>query len=316
MTTSDPNMEPLLPGEGLPHTPLTPEFRAEAMLRLHRDVVFAERDSGGIGVEGQCLVPSHVVMPGTNQIDPAKNTYQKVMINGVSYQAHSAILALVLNRHLEKDEVGMHLCNNPACRNPTHIKLGTMKDNMEYAVACKRIASGERNGHVTCPEKTPQGETHYNNRLKGERLETALSLLKKYDAIRGAVGAIAAYIGTTTGTLYNLTRNKRHLAPDVGDTDIELEIKKWVPRDEKPPEPVKPDLEKVVREIRQRFHETPDYNRAIMLEVLAKVYDYTPTWIRKIVKRDVYRNIAQDIPVPENMGIGTRCHPKKNQEDK
>jgi hypothetical protein len=72
---------------------LSPEWRAEAMLRLNRNVRIANLDNGG-GVS-DCLVPKHVTVPGTGQIDPTKNHYQKVRICGRDYEAHQAMLVLI-----------------------------------------------------------------------------------------------------------------------------------------------------------------------------------------------------------------------------
>ena len=297
------------------HPPMTETWRVEALSRLYRNVVIAELNSGSR--LRRCLVPKHVVIPGTNKIDPLLNDYQKVNICKRSYQAHEAMLALILGRHLdlEKGEITMHMCNNPACREPSHLKVGTMTENMEYAVACKRIATGERNGHTTCPEQTPRGDTHYNNRLKGEDLRVALELMKKYDGDRGAPLAIAKYVGTTKYTIDNLKRKGRHLGPDVGDTDIELKFERWVPKAKKGPEPVWADRETVMRAIRQRFHDCPDHARFAMIGSLANEFGYCKTWIRRILERKEYPTIAEDIPVPTYFGIGSRRQKGTNNRE-
>jgi hypothetical protein len=40
----------------------------------------------------------------------------------------------------------MHSCDNPRCVNPTHLSIGTARDNKLDAVRKKRHAYGERNG--------------------------------------------------------------------------------------------------------------------------------------------------------------------------
>lgn len=40
----------------------------------------------------------------------------------------------------------MHLCNNPTCTNPRHLKEGTQKENIQMAVEARRMAKGSRNG--------------------------------------------------------------------------------------------------------------------------------------------------------------------------
>jgi hypothetical protein len=287
--------------------PLTPTWRVEAMSRLLKGTVTAELNNGG-HVQG-CFVPEAVVDPETGLINPALNTYQKVNVCGVSYQAHAAKLAITLNRHLEPGEIATHLCNNPACRSPEHITLGTQKQNMEYAVECNRIARGTRNGHSTCPEKTPRGDTHYRSHLRGNERQIALELIKKYRNQRGYALALAEYLEVSKDTIYNLARTKDYLASDVAISDIELSFGGWVPRKEqKYHKPSLDDLEKIVRAIRQGFHDSPDYAKATMMTYLAHEYDYSEAWIRKILKRDVYPKMAEGIPIPTYFGIGSRRH--------
>jgi len=62
-----------------------------------------------------------------------------------------------------------HRCDNPGCVNPHHLFLGTNSDNLMDASRKGRIASGERNGRYTHPERTARGDRH-GFRLHPERI--------------------------------------------------------------------------------------------------------------------------------------------------
>ena len=57
--------------------------------------------------------------------------------NGKAVYAHRIIM------NAKPGEVVMHLCDNPRCVNPEHLKLGTAKENSEDMVKKGRSAKGE-----------------------------------------------------------------------------------------------------------------------------------------------------------------------------
>ena len=297
-----------------PHGQLTPEFRAEALFRLFQGLGVASRNNGT--PLGACWVPVEAIDQQTGEILESKNDYQQVRIGGRSYPAHVAVMILVNDRvpirgrGPELDEVGMHLCNNPACRNPFHLKLGTCQQDSDFKVRCGRAPSGPTSGHSTKPEATPKEESHYRTRLKGKQRIEALELLKKYADHRGSVPKIADKMGVDRGVIDYMKRKRLHLAPDIRESDIELTFTAWTKGRKK----VKYDHPKrcaVAKEIRERFHRAQPLERTGLLLQMPTEYDYSQRWIRKILNRDVYPEVAPEIPIPDNFGIGRRNRKKK-----
>jgi hypothetical protein len=60
-------------------------------------------------------------------------------------RAHIAAY-LIANGQLPKGKYVCHTCDNPPCCNPSHLFLGTAKDNYEDSKAKDRHSRGERNG--------------------------------------------------------------------------------------------------------------------------------------------------------------------------
>ena len=58
-------------------------------------------------------------------------------LSNAGYGAHRKVYKS-LHGAIPKGLVIMHLCNNRACCNPAHLKLGTYSENIKYAQACGR----------------------------------------------------------------------------------------------------------------------------------------------------------------------------------
>lgn len=66
--------------------------------------------------------------------------------NKYSMEAHRASYMLHNNVQLKTTDVVMHICDNPSCINPKHLKLGSHNDNVQDRVNKKRSAVGIKNG--------------------------------------------------------------------------------------------------------------------------------------------------------------------------
>jgi DNA-binding transcriptional regulator YiaG len=72
-----------------------------------------------------------------------KNGYGMLSVKRIRYLAHRYSLQLFLKRPIiDKLEV-RHMCHNPPCINPLHLKEGTHSENMSDMVNANRQAQGE-----------------------------------------------------------------------------------------------------------------------------------------------------------------------------
>lgn len=64
--------------------------------------------------------------------------YGRLRYKGKIYYAHRVAYSISNNKVFSPDEVVMHLCNNPMCCNPRHLKIGTILENNQQKVAENR----------------------------------------------------------------------------------------------------------------------------------------------------------------------------------
>ncbi len=100
----------------------------------------------------------------------------------------------------------MHLCDNPRCVNPSHLKLGTQKDNMRDAARKKRMGkcTGEKHRSVTCPESVCRGERFKSAKLTEDAVRQARFLSSQ--GMRGAT--IATMFGVSNSVMNKAINGK------------------------------------------------------------------------------------------------------------
>lgn len=79
--------------------------------------------------------------------------YGRVTLDYVDYKAHRVAWMLTFERAIPDGLMVMHRCDNRMCVNPSHLALGTAKDNMLDAKLRGRLSSvgappGMRHGHA------------------------------------------------------------------------------------------------------------------------------------------------------------------------
>ena len=81
-----------------------------------------------------------------------------------AYELHNGVLA--------NDLIVRHVCHNPRCINPKHLKCGTHKQNAQDRVAAQRCASqrGAKNGNAKTTEE--DREEIRRRRASGETVKT------------------------------------------------------------------------------------------------------------------------------------------------
>lgn len=101
--------------------------------------------------------------------------------------------------------VVMHVCDNPSCVNPSHLRLGSQAENLADMRRKGRSATGDRNGSRTCPEAMRRGENHPHARLKRSDV---IEIRRLSEA--GTTGrAIARRFGLSFQHVSDIVRRKR-----------------------------------------------------------------------------------------------------------
>lgn len=84
-----------------------------------------------------------------------KTGYGRIRVNGVHWMAHRYSLSCHLGRPIADGMVVMHLCDNPSCVNPEHLKEGTQKENIGDCISKGRAtkATGKRDASKRDPSE-------------------------------------------------------------------------------------------------------------------------------------------------------------------
>lgn len=122
-------------------------------------------------------------------------------------QAHRA--AFMLERgEIPPGVFVCHTCDNPACCNPSHLFLGTVKDNSDDMIAKGRgrKATGDANGSRLYPARRPRGSAVNTAKLTPE-------LVREIQASAEASRPLARRLGVAHSTILRARRGDSWVAP-------------------------------------------------------------------------------------------------------
>lgn len=114
--------------------------------------------------------------------------YGAIVINQRTLCAHRIAFELA-NGPIDDDALVLHSCDNPACVNPAHMRLGTHEDNMNDKIVRSRV---------------PAGESHYHSKATKEQVIEIMRLFSE-----GKTGKeITDITGLSKGIVYNVKYGK------------------------------------------------------------------------------------------------------------
>ena len=105
----------------------------------------------------------------------------------------------------------LHSCDTPRCVRTTHLRVGTLKDNMRDAMDRGRVATGDRNASRLYPERHPRGERHGCARLNEDQV---IAIRRIYAAGGTTYRALGAKFGVSGAQIMHVVRRRhwRHIA--------------------------------------------------------------------------------------------------------
>jgi hypothetical protein len=144
----------------------------------------------------------------TGAMTGGKHGRAHLFINGIDYPATH--VAWYLAHGEWPDRWVLHTCDNPACMRPSHLFLGTAKDNTDDMIAKGRgnTSIGLAAAHAKLaqhPELRPKGEQNGNSTLTNDDVRR---IKKMYGKVKS--GAIAAEFGISRQHVWAIGTGKRH----------------------------------------------------------------------------------------------------------
>jgi hypothetical protein len=132
--------------------------------------------------------------------------YGPTTFKGKRLLVHRYSLELHLKRQIEKSLEVRHMCNNPICFNPDHLKEGTHFQNMRDMVESNRQSKGEELSKRLKGIKHPtsNGEGNSNSKITEEQVLEILA----HKGIRGSREHLSKLYGVSVRQIERIQNGK------------------------------------------------------------------------------------------------------------
>jgi len=132
--------------------------------------------------------------------------YGHFWCNGKTLKAHRFALQ-ISGVELNNVECVLHLCDNPSCVNPDHLKTGTILENRMDCVKKNRHAKGKTHMSVTSPQSIRRGYAHPKTKLTPELVDKIKSKYMKGSSTLGTYG-LSKLFKVSQGTIWRIVSGK------------------------------------------------------------------------------------------------------------
>ena len=142
--------------------------------------------------------------PGTLSKRERRWAYGIIVVRGHQKAAHRVLYELTYGRIIPPEMHVCHKCDVPACIRPSHLFLGTQKDNMQDASRKGRMINGDAHWTRRLPHKI-RGERKNVSKLNWNKVRRIRRLFRNGSRNQRQ---LAKDFSVTFGNIHMIVRNK------------------------------------------------------------------------------------------------------------